>query len=107
MMGLAVWGLAGLFLVCCGRAEAADVVVSEQNMVFVPDHLTIGHGDRIVFHNDDDMAHQVIIMSGGHSDTALTKQHPGDTASLVLPDAGTVVVGCDFHPLMLLTVTVQ
>jgi plastocyanin len=34
-------------------------------MAFLPDHVTIKQGDRIVFHNDGDVSHQVIIVKGG------------------------------------------
>lgn len=87
-------------------ACAADVAVSEQDMAFVPDHLTIQHGDRIVFHNDSGISHQVIVLKGS-PEMALAKQHEGETAMLTLPTPGTVEIGCDFHPMMALSVTVE
>jgi plastocyanin len=37
----------------------------------------------------------------------LAKQRSGETAMLTLPARGTVEIGCDFHPMMTLMVTVE
>jgi len=102
-------GLAGVLLLAVVGAEAraADVSISERDMAFVPDHVTIKQGDRIIFRNDSDLSHQVIVAKGAAPDMALAKQHRGETATLTISARGTLEIGCDFHPMMTLTVTVE
>lgn len=89
-----------------GPARAADQVIVLNEKTFKPDRLTIARGTRIVFRNDDAVAHSIVAPDGGDPfDLSLIK--PGGDAARVFAKAGQITVTCDLHPRMILTLTVE
>jgi plastocyanin len=100
----------GLTIVLCGlagAANAAETVVDQKGLKFVPDAVTINAGDTIRFTNSDPFTHDVTVVSpdGTSSDKGL-QQH-GKENSVVFASPGKYSIICKMHPNMKATVTVK
>ena len=90
-----------------GAAHAAETVVDQQGLKFVPNSLTINAGDSIRFTNSDPFTHDVTVIGpdGSASDKGL--QHHGKDSVVVFPTAGKFSILCKMHPNMKATVVVK
>jgi plastocyanin len=86
-------------------ADAAEVVVKQQDKKFDPGAVSAAVGDTIVFTNEDKVAHNVMVASGPNKFN-LGSVKPGAKAQTTLQAAGEVEVRCAIHPKMKLTLTV-
>jgi plastocyanin len=84
-----------------GSSHVATVHMT--NFAFDPDKLTIHPGDKVVFVNDDDVAHTVTA-----KDRSFDSQSIDGHAkwSHVFTDAGTYTYVCAYHPGMSGTIVV-
>ncbi|HWY66930.1 MAG TPA: cupredoxin domain-containing protein [Rhizomicrobium sp.] len=101
-IGLTI-GLSGL----AGAAHAAETVVDQMGLKFVPNTVTINAGDTIRFTNSDPFTHDVTVVSpdGSTSDKGL--QHHGKENAVVFAKPGTYSIICKMHPNMKATVIVK
>ena len=80
--------------------------VSQKSRAFTPVSVTIGAGDTLAIHNDDEYVHQVFVDSPSfHFDSG--EQDVGQTVEITFPVAGTFHVLCAIHPKMQLDVAVK
>jgi plastocyanin len=87
-------------------AMAADYVVDQKDMTFLPAEITVAVGDKIKFTNNDRTAHQVWTKDNGvNLSTPMLK--PGEAHEFKFAKAGTYTVKCQIHPKMKLVVTVK
>lgn len=96
-------------LVCAGlplSGEAAEITIRMEGTAYAPSEVEADIGDRLVFVNDDAVAHDVFVPTAGHG-VDLGKQAPGETTALPLHKAGRFEVECVFHPQMHLVVEVR
>lgn len=100
-------GLPIVFAGWAGAAHAAETVVDQMGLKFVPDAVTINAGDSIRFTNSDPFTHDVTVISpdGSTSDKGL--QHHGKDNSVVFTTAGKYSIICKMHPNMKATVVVK
>lgn len=86
-----------------GRATAAEaipqgaVTVSMKQLQFTPAQLKIKRGTRVVWRNDDPLAHTVTAADGSWTSPLL---QPGDTYSHTFESAGRFEITCTPHPFM-------
>jgi plastocyanin len=90
-----------------GAAHAAETVVDQMGLKFVPDTVTINAGDSIRFTNSDPFTHDVTVISpdGSSSDKGL--QHHGKDNAVVFSNPGKYSIICKMHPNMKATVVVK
>jgi plastocyanin len=86
--------------------SAEPTAVRQIDLQFKPGTLAIKAGDAVIFRNDDSVPHHVV------SHTPLFRfdldlQLPGKESKVVFDKKGVVVVSCDIHPTMEMTVTVE
>ena len=88
-------------------AMAAQTVIDQKGLKFVPNAVTINAGDTILFTNSDPFTHDVTVVgaNGAPSDKGL--EHHGESKVVSFPDKGTFSVICTMHPNMKATVTVK
>jgi plastocyanin len=98
--------IASLTLLLAGTAGAEDHHVSQKGQQFAPQELSVRVGDRLVFHNDDDITHNVYSKSEG-SEFNVRLQQPGSESPVVMERTGTVDVRCAIHPKMKLRIEVK
>src|SRR5665213_1855005 len=81
-------------------AQAAEAVIDQKSLKFVPNTITINVGDSIRFTNADPFTHDVTVVSvdGSTSDKGL--QHHGTDNVVAFPKAGTFSIICKMHPNM-------
>ncbi|HET7086689.1 MAG TPA: plastocyanin/azurin family copper-binding protein [Rhizomicrobium sp.] len=86
---------------------AAQAVIDQKGLKFVPNTMTINVGDTIRFTNSDPFTHDVTVVgpSGTPSDKGL--QHHGQDLTVTFPEKGTFSIICTFHPNMKATVIVK
>jgi plastocyanin len=89
-----------------GPAAAEDHPVSQKGKRFEPELLRVKVGDRVLFQNDDETAHNVFSRTAGNAFN-VGMQEPGSTSPVTFEQAGTVEVRCAIHPGMKLTVQVE
>ena len=101
-IGLTI-GLSGM----AGAAHAAETVVDQMGLKFVPNTVTINAGDTIRFTNSDPFTHDVTVVSpdGSTSDKGL--QHHGKENAVVFAKPRTYSIICKMHPNMKATVIVK
>lgn len=90
-----------------GAAHAAETVVDQLGLKFIPNTLAINAGDSIRFTNSDPFTHDVTVIGpdGSVSDKGL--QHHGKDNVVVFPTAGKFQIICKMHPNMKATVVVK
>ena len=86
-------------------ALAAEQTVSQKGRVFSMSEAKVKKGDKLVFVNDDNVAHNVYSTSPGN-DFNLGSQAPGKSVSVTFDKAGNIDIMCAIHPLMKMKVTV-
>jgi plastocyanin len=97
-VGLSGWAAA---------AYAAETVVDQKGLKFVPDAVTINAGDTIKFTNSDPFTHDVTVIGpdGSSSDKGL--QHHGKENVVAFAKSGKYSIICQMHPNMKATVVVK
>lgn len=100
-------GLAIILAASAGAANAAETVVDQKGLKFVPDAVTINAGDTIRFTNSDPYTHDVTVISpdGTSSDKGL--QHHGQANVVAFAKPGKYSIMCTMHPNMKATVIVK
>jgi plastocyanin len=86
-------------------AAADEIDVSQKNKVFAPGEIQIKVGDTIVFHNDDEITHNIFSRSE-NAEFNLKMQPPGEDLKYTFDKPGTAMVRCAIHPKMKLVVQV-
>lgn len=86
---------------------AANIRVIQRGLTLDRSAVTLTHGDRITFTNDDDVIHNIHIFGPGDFEKDLGLQKPGVPLSYVFDKAGSVRVRCNIHPSIKMTVTVN
>ena len=85
-------------------AAALTHTVGQTDKAFDTKKLTVAVGDTVLFVNNDDVKHNVMVKKLGIN-TGL--QDPGGEASVTFDKAGKFKVRCGIHPKMKITVTVE
>jgi plastocyanin len=104
-------GRGNLACACCNgsrvSAYAAETVVNQQNLKFVPDAVTIAAGDTIRFTNSDHFFHDVTVVNpdGTTEDKGLQDFHHDQVVTFAKP--GVYTIKCRLHPAMTVAVTVK
>jgi plastocyanin len=80
------------------------VAVAIRNFAFVPAHVVVSPGTKIVWTNDDQDPHTVTTDAPGFSSQALDT---GGRYAVALRRAGTYSYHCTIHPFMTASVVVQ
>ena len=88
-------------------ALASDLSVSQSNQTFSSAVLTVHAGDKVSFHNNDTVTHNITIKSGEGDADDLGLQKPGGVVSYKFDAKGVYRVVCSIHPRMKMTVTAQ
>jgi plastocyanin len=100
------WLVAIGTLLLAAAASAEDHDVSQKGRQFAPAELKVRAGDRVVFHNDDDVTHNVFSQTAG-SAFNVKLQEPGSKNPVAFERAGVVDVRCAIHPKMQLRIVVE
>jgi cytochrome c peroxidase len=80
--------------------------ISQRGLKFDPEHLTLNAGEQIVFVNDDNRYHNVMV-NGPSTSFDSGAMEPGTEATLQLTEAGTYEANCLIHPQMTLEIEVK
>jgi plastocyanin len=87
-------------------AQAAETVVMQREIAFMPDKVEIKVGGTVVFVNQDPFGHNVFSESpGGEFD--IGRQQAGQRTPVVFRRAGTFEVKCRIHPRMKVEIVVS
>jgi plastocyanin len=100
---VAIAALAGAIV----GASAATVTVDQRGLTFTKTSISIAHGDKIVFTNEDDVIHNIHIFGPGDEDKDVGLQKPGATLAYTFDKAGSYTVRCNIHPSVKMSVTVK
>lgn len=86
-------------------AWSAEIVVSQKGKAFSPTSVTARVGDKIVFRNDDNYAHNIFTLSPAQPfDLGIISK--GGQKELSLTKPGKLEVECAIHPTMKLLIEV-
>jgi plastocyanin len=88
-------------------ALAADFGVIQHGLVFNIKALAVHVGDRLNFHNADDVTHNITVRGSGDDADDLGLQKAGTDVNYRFDTRGTYMVVCSIHPRMKLIVTVE
>jgi plastocyanin len=80
--------------------------VDQKDREFSSTEITIKPGEKVVFHNSDEVTHNVFSTSKANAFT-IKVQKPGESSTVDFNEEGTTEVRCAIHPKMKLTVTVK
>ena len=89
------------------RAYAAETVVDQLHLKFIPDSVSINAGDTIRFTNSEHLTHNVTIVNPDGTSEDKGMQNFQQEITVAFAKAGTYQVICSVHPAMKLTVTVK
>ena len=85
---------------------AGSFFISQSGRAFSVAGIRIKRGDTIHFKNNDEFLHQLYVSSPSFSFSS-AEQETGQVVDIRFPASGTFQVGCEIHPKMALTVTVE
>ncbi len=90
-------------------ALAATTTIVQSGQAFSETDVTIKAGDHIKFLNQDDVNHNILVMSSDDDDDGkdMGIQAPGGAVEVPFDKAGKFKVRCHIHPSMKLSVEVQ
>jgi plastocyanin len=88
-----------------GAAGAEELEVSQKGKSFQPGEMKVKVGDTVVFHNDDEITHNIFSRSE-NAEFNLKMQPPGQDLKYTFEKPGTALVRCAIHPKMKLVVQV-
>ncbi len=87
--------------VCCAvyaaLAEPREINLAIGNFTFKPDAITVPIGTKIVWQNNDDIAHSIVETTGKFHSPALDTE---DKFSFTFDKAGSYEYFCGLHPHM-------
>jgi plastocyanin len=86
-------------------AGAEELEVSQKGKSFQPGEMKVKVGDTVVFHNDDEITHNIFSRSE-NAEFNLKMQPPGQDLKYTFEKPGTALVRCAIHPKMKLVVQV-
>ncbi len=86
-------------------ALAAEKSIHQKGKVFSETEVTIKKGNTLVFVNDDNIAHNVMSSTTGHTFN-LGSQAPGKSTPVTFDKSGDIRVICAIHPAMKMLVKV-
>jgi plastocyanin len=86
-------------------AQAAETLVVQREITFVPERIDVKVGSSVVFVNDDRFGHNVYSETPG-ADFDIGRQPAGQRTPVVFRRAGTFEIRCRIHPKMKLDVVV-
>lgn len=98
--------VAGALLLAATVRAAAPVTVSQNNLQFSVEDLSLAKGQMVVFVNQDKTAHNITVTGEGLNLNGGLQQ-PGGEFRVPFAKPGTYQVSCGIHPKMKLTVTVK
>jgi plastocyanin len=98
LLGLSGWAAA---------AHAAEAVMDQNGLKFVPTTVTINAGDSVRFENHDPFTHDVTVMGPDGSSIDKGIQQHGKDNVVAFAKQGTFKITCKFHPMMTATVIVK
>jgi len=98
---------AAVSILTLGTAKATDYAIVQANQHFAQETITVKAGDKLVFKNQDEVNHDIIVITpeGDSEDKGIQK--PGEDIQYVFAKPGVYKVRCNIHPTMKLNVTVQ
>lgn len=99
---------AGVFFsAATGSVRAAETVVDQQNLMFVPGSATIAVGDTVRFTDSDRITHNITIVypDGSTEDKGMDRYKEDIIVHFTKP--GVYQVRCLIHPMMHMTITVK
>lgn len=99
--------LALAFILTSTAARAVDVAMVQANQHFAERTITINAGDKVIFKNEDDVKHNIVVIDqeGDSEDKGIQK--PGENIEHVFTKPGVYRVRCNIHSTMKLDVTVK
>jgi len=80
--------------------------ISQRGLRFDPEHVTLHVGEQIVFVNDDNRYHNVMV-NGPNMNYDSGTMDPGNESTLQFTEAGTFEATCLIHPQMTLEIEVK
>lgn len=98
--------LTTMFVAVAGAAFADEVSVTQKKKTFLPGEVTVKAGDTIVFHNEDNITHNMFSRSENF-EFNLKIQKPGEDLRQSFDTPGQAIVRCAIHPKMKLVVKVE
>jgi plastocyanin len=98
--------VAGAALLAATVRAAAPITVSQTNLQFSVEELSVAKGQMVVFVNQDKTAHNITVTGEGLSLNGGLQQ-PGGEFRVPFAKTGTYQVSCGIHPKMKLSVTVK
>lgn len=90
-----------------GAAWASVFQIDQIGQKFSRSSITVRAGDHLVFTNQDDVNHNIKVVSPGGGEEDKGVQSPGQAMDVAFVQAGAFEVRCRVHPKMLLKVDVQ
>lgn len=94
-------------LACVVLAQAVkEHKIDQKDREFSAAEITIKPGEKVVFHNSDEVTHNVFSTSKANPFT-IKVQKPGESSTVDFNEEGVTEVRCAIHPKMKLTVTVK
>ena len=87
--------------------SAAEAVVDQHDLTFVPNAVTINAGDTVRFTDTDHITHNITIVNpdGASDDKGMDRY--GQDIAVPFAKSGVFQVHCKIHPTMKMTVTVK
>lgn len=86
-------------------ASAAEKSIHQKGKLFSEKEVAIKKGDTLVFVNDDNIAHNVMSATAGHTFN-MGSQAPGKATPVTFDKPGEIQVICAIHPAMKMLVKV-
>lgn len=88
-------------------ASAAETVVDQRNLMFVPGSVTVAVGDTVRFTDSDRITHNITIVypDGSTEDKGMDRY--GEDIVVHFTKPGSYQVHCLIHPMMHMTITVK
>jgi plastocyanin len=88
-------------------ACAAETVVDQHDLTFVPSAVTINAGDTVRFTDTDHITHNITITNPDGTSDDKGMDRYGQDIAVPFATAGVFHVHCKIHPTMKMTVTVK
>jgi len=88
-------------------AVASDLSITQSNQTFSSAVLTVHAGDKVSFHNNDTVTHNITVKSASGDADDLGLQKPGGVVSYQFESKGTYRVVCSIHPRMKMMVNAE
>lgn len=99
--------LGAFFVLGVSLAQAeTTVTINMIDKTYDPTELKVSKGTKVIFHNGDGVAHNVVSADGPEK-IDLKLQKPGEDLNFTFNKTGTYPVGCDLHPKMKINITVE